>query len=96
MRPREDFEAERLAWRPYSYLLGLYLGDGCLSHEHDGVYSLRITLDRRHRMILVLCEEAMLDVLPNRVSWADKGRMRQAEVLLEAMAVSLPAARTGS
>ena len=29
----------------YVYLLGLYLGDGCLSHHARGVYKLRIILD---------------------------------------------------
>jgi hypothetical protein len=29
----------------YSYLLGVYLGDGCLWHQGRGVYSLRVALD---------------------------------------------------
>ena len=32
----------------YAYLLGLYLGDGCLSETRRGVYRLRITLDKKY------------------------------------------------
>jgi hypothetical protein len=31
----------------YSYLLGLYLGDGCISTHARGVFRLRIVLDER-------------------------------------------------
>lgn len=50
---------------PYSYLLGLYLGDGCISKRPKGVYRLRIALDGRYVGIVVECEER--EVLPNRV-----------------------------
>src|SRR5687767_11869009 len=41
--PVHDFEAlPRLA---YSYLLGLYLGDGCISTHRRGVFTLRVSLD---------------------------------------------------
>jgi hypothetical protein len=36
----------------YVYLLGLYLGDGCISHAHRGVYRLRIALDARYPGII--------------------------------------------
>lgn len=52
----------------YAYLLGLYLGDGCISLQHRGVYRLRITLDTRYPGIIGECERAMAVVLPNRVS----------------------------
>lgn len=32
----------------YAYLLGLYLGDGCISHHHRRVFKLRIFLDERY------------------------------------------------
>ena len=32
---------------PYAYLLGLYLGDGCISAGRRGVWHIRITLDAR-------------------------------------------------
>jgi hypothetical protein len=43
----------------YAYLLGLYLGDGCLSAGARGVYRLRIALDQRYPAIIAECAEAM-------------------------------------
>jgi Homeodomain-like domain-containing protein len=52
----------------YLYLLGLYLGDGCISAHSRGVYRLRITLDARYPAIVEECEAALRGVLPlNRV-----------------------------
>jgi hypothetical protein len=37
----------------YAYLLGLYLGDGCLLKTHrEGVMRLNITLDSRYTEII--------------------------------------------
>ncbi|HJV08334.1 MAG TPA: helix-turn-helix domain-containing protein [Acidimicrobiales bacterium] len=52
---------------PYAYLLGLYLGDGCLSLARRGVYRLRITLDRKYPEIVRECRLAAGLVLPNKV-----------------------------
>lgn len=52
----------------YAYLLGLYLGDGCISEHRRGVYRLRVTLDQRYPLIIAECTAAMAVVLPNRVS----------------------------
>src|SRR2546423_9554335 len=41
-----------LSWPWYAYLLGLYLGDGCLSEGRGSVYKLRITLDQRYPGII--------------------------------------------
>jgi hypothetical protein len=46
------------------YLLGLYLGDGCISAHPRGVYRLRITLDLRYPGIVEECEAALRAVLP--------------------------------
>jgi hypothetical protein len=46
----------------YAYLLGLYLGDGCISAHPRGVYRLRITLDLRYPRIIDECAQAMADV----------------------------------
>jgi hypothetical protein len=43
----------------YAYLLGLYLGDGCISLHRRGVYRLRIVLDQRYPAILTECMDAM-------------------------------------
>jgi hypothetical protein len=46
----------------YAYLLGLYLGDGCLSAAPRGVYKLRIVLDLRYSDIIDECRESMKQV----------------------------------
>ncbi|MFI9649783.1 transcriptional regulator [Streptomyces sp. NPDC052040] len=49
----------------YAYLLGLYLGDGCISPHRRGVYYLRVVLDRAWPGIIDACEEAMRAVRPS-------------------------------
>jgi hypothetical protein len=56
-----DFD--RLPWS-YAYLLGLYLGDGCLSNHPRGVFRLRVVLDVRYPGIVAECVRAMQEVLP--------------------------------
>jgi hypothetical protein len=48
----------------YVYLLGLYLGDGCLSAHRRGVFRLRIALDERYPGIIDECARAMQELLP--------------------------------
>ncbi|MES4888567.1 helix-turn-helix domain-containing protein [Streptomyces sp. NPDC096012] len=48
----------------YAYLLGLYLGDGCISAHHRGVYFMRVTLDAAWPGIIDACEEALRAVRP--------------------------------
>ena len=48
----------------YAYLLGLYLGDGCVSAHHRGISKLRIFLDLRYPGIIEECRAAMRAVLP--------------------------------
>lgn len=45
--------------RAYAYLLGLYLGDGCLSLAPKGVFRLRIFLDQKYPIVIGLAAEAM-------------------------------------
>jgi hypothetical protein len=53
----------------YGHLLGLYLGDGCISAHARGVFRLRITLDARYPAIVDACEAAMREILPrNKVT----------------------------
>jgi hypothetical protein len=49
----------------YAYLLGLYLGDGCISQHARGVYRLRITLDSAYPMIIAACRASMARVMPS-------------------------------
>lgn len=52
----------------YVYLLGMYLGDGCLSAHRRGVFKLRVSLDNRYPGIAAEVEEAIHAVMPrNRV-----------------------------
>jgi hypothetical protein len=48
----------------YTYLLGLYLGDGSIAAHARGVYRLRLNLDAAYRKILDEAEVAMREVLP--------------------------------
>jgi hypothetical protein len=45
--------------RAYMYLLGLYLGDGCLSRQPNGVYKLRINCAIRYPHLIEECRRAM-------------------------------------
>src|SRR5438105_15958239 len=57
-----DFAA--LDGAAYAYLLGMYLGDGCLSEHRRGVWRLRITLDAAYPGIIAECTSAIESVLP--------------------------------
>jgi hypothetical protein len=48
----------------YNYLLGQYLGDGCLSEGARGVFRLRIVGDSSYPGIIAECRRAMESVLP--------------------------------
>jgi hypothetical protein len=56
----------------YAYLLGMYLGDGCLSAHPREVFKLRISLDARYPEILEECRNAIRAVMPrSRVNRVD-------------------------
>ena len=50
-----------LAIRPYAYLLGMYLGDGCLTRNGTS-WTLRITLDEAYPGIVAECKDAVRQV----------------------------------
>jgi hypothetical protein len=52
------------ALRSYSYLLGIYLGDGWISAHRRAVFRLRVLLDGRYPKIIRECAEAMGMVIP--------------------------------
>lgn len=58
---RSDFSA--LPAKAYSYLLGLFLGDGCIS-RHPRAWRLRITLDKKYPGIIDRCREAIDTLMP--------------------------------
>lgn len=49
----------------YAYLLGLYLGDGCISATRRGVYSLRIACADAWPGLIDACAEAVQKVRPS-------------------------------
>jgi hypothetical protein len=51
----------------YVYLLGLYLGDGCLSAAPNGVWRLRIVQDARYKQLIQRCDHTMGAVSRRRV-----------------------------
>jgi hypothetical protein len=65
---------------PYTYLLGLYLGDGCLAACPRGVYRLRISCAERYPELIRYCAAAMMEVLPNKVGYVRQGTERCIEV----------------
>jgi hypothetical protein len=77
--PRHDFD--QLPRIAYAYLLGLYLGDGCISAAQRGVFRLRIELDRKYPGIIGECAEAMRAVMPaNRVNRLEHRHQNSTEV----------------
>ncbi len=48
----------------YVYLLGLYLGDGCISEHRRKVFRLRIALDMKYQGIVEECAATMQAVVP--------------------------------
>ena len=50
--------------RAYSYLLGMYLGDGCIG-GNDRVCYLRVSLDSQYEWIIAQCAAAMRVVMPH-------------------------------
>ncbi|MDH6116012.1 hypothetical protein ABH930_002125 [Kitasatospora sp. GAS204A] len=49
----------------YSYLLGLYLGDGCLSEGRRSVYALRIACGNTWPGLIDQCEQTIRAVMPS-------------------------------
>ena len=64
--PKHELQA--LPCRAYVYLLGLYLGDGCISSHPRGVHRLRIVLDERYPGIIAEAERAIASVIGRSAS----------------------------
>ena len=84
----------------YAYLLGLYLGDGCISRastRDKDVWKLRIACADAWPGLRRECERAMSAVRPgNKVRTQQAGRLHRSDQLFAALAVPFPAARTGA
>jgi hypothetical protein len=62
--PKHDFSS--LDAYAYAYLLGMYLGDGCISSHRRAVWRLRVSLDAAYPRIVAECASAMRAVAPGR------------------------------
>jgi hypothetical protein len=66
----------------YAYLLGLYLGDGCLLKHPREVYRLHISLDATHPLIAEECRAAMALAMPDsKVSMRHHARWQMLDVV---------------
>jgi hypothetical protein len=65
-------EPQTLPQTAYTYLLGLYLGDGCLSVHPRDVYKLRIVCTDAYPELMLRRERAISGVLPNKVGRVPK------------------------
>ncbi len=66
LTPQHDFS--KLESTAYAYLLGLYLGDGCISAGRRGVWCLRITLDASYPGIISECAAALEAIFPAKTA----------------------------
>ncbi len=66
-----DFEGSE-----YTYLLGLYLGDGCISRG-PRTYRMRIVLDSSYPKIVRACADALEAVVPGKTAWMGRYRASQ-------------------
>ena len=53
----------------YVYLLGLYLGDGCISTSKKGIHRLRISCCNAYPEIMERCVDAMSSTIPRKVGF---------------------------
>jgi hypothetical protein len=58
--------AATISERAYSYLLAMYLGDGCLSEHPRQVYALRISCCDQYPRIKLQCERAIRAMRPSK------------------------------
>lgn len=74
-----DHAFDELPASPYSYLLGMYLGDGYIAPSRK-VWKLRITMDASYPAIIQECCDAMEAILPNKKAHRLRRKTRCVEV----------------
>lgn len=62
----EGHDFSTLPGSGYTYLFGMYLGDGYLARCHRGVWQLRISTDALYPEIIEECRHAMESVMPGQ------------------------------
>jgi hypothetical protein len=65
---------------PYCYLLGVYLGDGCISKSRRGVFRLRIVMDTQYPGIIEECVRAIEAVMAGQNAYVQDKRSRCVEI----------------
>lgn len=60
-----DHDFSQLPAAAYCYVLGLYLGDGCISRS-GRVWHLRVTLDKKYPTIINRCRQAINILMPGQ------------------------------
>lgn len=66
------YYVRNLSETSYAYLLGLYLGDGCIAAHAKGVYRLRIVQDNKYPNLIHQCAIAMRWVVPSKIGYVPK------------------------
>lgn len=64
----DDHDFSGLPPDHYAYLLGLYLGDGCISAGRRGVWRMRITLDAAYPAIIEECCRGLEAIFPMKTA----------------------------
>ena len=82
VRGRVDHGFSGLPPPAYCYLLGLYLGDGCISRQ-PRAWRLRITLDDKYPVIIDRCREAIEILMPRQRAGTFRRSDRCVEVYLD-------------
>jgi hypothetical protein len=72
---------QALPERAYAYILGLYLGDGCVSAQ-PRTYALRIFLDAAYPGIVEECRIALQAVRPENRVWVGRSRTCRCNVVV--------------
>lgn len=74
--------------KDYAYLLGMYLGDGCISRMKR-VHRIRITLDFKYPQIIQSCCDSIQALLPNnKVSIVERCKIKNGEQYVSCVEVS--------
>jgi Homeodomain-like domain len=76
-----DHDFSSIPAAPYCYVLGLYLGDGCISRS-GRVWRLRIFCDTKYPAIIDRCREAIDTLMPGQHSAVVRKASRCVEVSL--------------
>jgi len=66
-------EEPRFPAGQYAYVLGLYLGDGCISAT-ERTHKIRVALDSRYPGIVRACAEALEGLVPPKRAWCGRRR----------------------